>query len=181
MPPSTTGFFLGLALQTSCHALIPGLHGVVGAIGETLLGQDLGKHGTCFGVHNIVLVDRPLQKRHMLLRPQQQLDRLPGHKPLLFQRRHRRACVAVIAGRRLQRVKRAQRAVDEGNRRRWRLGEEHIIVAAHIAIPRRKLRGHQVCTLARLESLALHRLHQRAWLSPSSTFAVRERAAPNSR
>lgn len=71
----------------------------------------------------------------MLFRTKQQLDCLPCHKALLLQCRYSRTAITVVLGRGLKAVECAERAIDEGNGRRRRICEEHIVVAAYMAVP----------------------------------------------
>lgn len=71
----------------------------------------------------------------MFFRPQKQLYSLPCHKALLLERRYGWVPVAVICRCRLETVECAERAVDECYRRRRRVLEEYVVVAAYVAIP----------------------------------------------
>jgi len=82
---------------------------------------------------------------------QQQLDRLPFRKAARLQRRRARRLEPVARWRRLQRVQAAELLVDEGERRRLRLEEEGVVVAADGAVEGGELDRVQVRVVARVE------------------------------
>jgi hypothetical protein len=142
-------------LESSSDALVPGLHSIIRLVWEALLGQHFGKDIVRLRIYHVILLDRLLQKRHMVLRPKQQLYGLPCHEALLLQRGYIGGGVAVIGWAWLQAVIGAERAVNEGNRG-WRcVLEEDVVVAAHVAVPGRDLQRGEVGRLAWFELLAL--------------------------
>jgi hypothetical protein len=85
-----SAIFLCLELKTLGNGVVPGLHGIVWLVWQAGGGEHLGECVAGHGINDIELLHRILQDRHMDLRAEQQLYRLPRYKALPLQRGNRR-------------------------------------------------------------------------------------------
>jgi hypothetical protein len=151
----SSSILFGFTPQALGHAFVPGLHGIVRAVREAFLGEQLRKELAGLWILDVELLDCLLQKRNVLLGSQQQLYRLPRDESPPLQRRDRWRTVAIIVGRGLQAMECAQRPVYEGDGRRRRLDEQHVVVAAHGPVEGGELRRREVRGVVRFELGAL--------------------------
>jgi hypothetical protein len=133
----------GLVLELLRAGLMPLIHDGVGLGGEDILGQLGGKCLTRLGVLEVPVLDRELQEGHMLLGPEQDLERLPAREASLGESGDGGRGVVLVSGL-YQHVLAAGDLPDGGDGGIRPLLEEGVIVATDGLVEGGELGGRQM-------------------------------------